>query len=66
MASTRCCWILEKHRRATPDSKNIELGFTIAGEPFYIARGYREFECYRHAGANGADKVVIRMAKKLR
>ena len=45
--------------------RTIELGSTIAGEPFYIARGYREIERYRHAGANGADKVVIRMAKDL-
>ncbi|MEQ9560929.1 MAG: GNAT family N-acetyltransferase [Woeseiaceae bacterium] len=45
--------------------RTIELGSTIAGEPFYRARGYREIERYRHAGANGADKVVIRMAKEL-
>jgi GNAT superfamily N-acetyltransferase len=45
--------------------KTIELGSTVAGEPFYIARGYRELERYRHTGANGADKVVIRMRKGL-
>jgi GNAT superfamily N-acetyltransferase len=45
--------------------KTIELGSTIAGEPFYIARGYKEVGRKIHAGANGANKVVIRMAKSL-
>jgi GNAT superfamily N-acetyltransferase len=45
--------------------KTIELGSTIAGEPFYIARGYKEVGRNIHAGANGANKVVIRMAKSL-
>jgi hypothetical protein len=38
---------------------------SVAGEPSYIAWGYREIERYRHPGANGADKVLIRMRKDL-
>ena len=43
----------------------IELGSTIPGEPFYLARGYRELSRETHVGANGADNVVIKMTKDL-
>ncbi len=43
----------------------IELGSTISGEPFYLARGYREVGRDMHVGANGANNVVIRMVKSL-
>jgi GNAT superfamily N-acetyltransferase len=45
--------------------KSIELGSTVAGQPFYVARGYKEIDRNIHPGSNGADKVVIRMAKEL-
>lgn len=45
--------------------RTIELGATLPGEPFYLARGYKEFGRDVHAAANGAMNVVIRMAKKL-
>lgn len=45
--------------------RTIELGSTLAGEPLYRASGYVEVERERHLANNGADKVVIRMAKPL-
>lgn len=45
--------------------KRIELGSTLAGEPLYVARGYREVSRETHVAANGADNVVIRMVKHL-
>ena len=45
--------------------RTIELGATIPGEPFYIARGYREISRESQVGANGAESVVIRMSKSL-
>ena len=45
--------------------KTIELGATIPGEPFYLARGYREVERTTHIAANGASNVVIKMVKNL-
>ncbi|MEM9302237.1 MAG: GNAT family N-acetyltransferase [Pseudomonadota bacterium] len=43
----------------------IELGSTIPGEPFYIARGYTECSRVTHTGANGEPNTVIKMAKTL-
>lgn len=45
--------------------KTIELGATLAGEPFYLARGYKEVGRDTHIAANGANNVVIRMVKEL-
>jgi GNAT superfamily N-acetyltransferase len=45
--------------------KRIELGATLPGEPFYLARGYREVSRTRHVAANGADNIVIKMVKDL-
>ncbi len=45
--------------------KTIELGSTIPGEPFYLARGYQEKDRDTHMGANGAESVVIKMFKVL-
>lgn len=43
----------------------IELGSTLAGEPLYVARGYREVSRETHSAANGEKNCVIRMAKAL-
>lgn len=43
----------------------IELGSTLAGEPLYRASGYVEVSRETHIAANGADNVVIKMAKAL-
>jgi hypothetical protein len=43
--------------------KTIELGSTIPGEPFYLARGYTELSRETHVAANGAESVVIKMVK---
>ena len=43
----------------------IELGSTLAGEPLYLARGYREISRETHIAANGANNVVIKMSKLL-
>lgn len=45
--------------------KTIELGSTLPGEPFYLARGFKEISRETHVGANGSDNVVIRMVKSL-
>ena len=45
--------------------RTIELGSTLPGEPFYLARGYREVSRDTTIGANGADNVVIKMEKAL-
>ncbi len=46
--------------------RNIELGSTIPGEPFYLAQGYNELSRETLVAANGAENVVIRMGKSLR
>jgi ribosomal protein S18 acetylase RimI-like enzyme len=45
--------------------RTIELGSTLAGEPLYRARGYREISRETHIAGNGADNVVIKMSKSL-
>lgn len=45
--------------------RTIELGSTVPGEPFYLARGYREVGRENHVAANGAESVVIRMVKEI-
>ena len=45
--------------------KTIELGSTLPGEPFYLARGYKEVARETHIAANGANNVVIKMEKAL-
>jgi GNAT superfamily N-acetyltransferase len=59
--------LLELGEAAARDAgfKRIELGATLAGEPFYLARGYREVSRVTHVAANGANNVVIRMVKAL-
>ncbi len=49
----------------TAGFRSIELGSTIPGEPFYLARGYREIDRVVHTGANGAPNTIIRMRKML-
>ncbi len=44
---------------------SIELGSTVPGEPFYLARGYKEVSRETNTGANGAINVVIKMKKNL-
>jgi len=43
----------------------IELGATVAGEPLYLARGYKEISREQLTAANGADSLVITMSKPL-
>lgn len=45
--------------------KTIELGSTTAGEPLYLACGYREVSRRDFPGANGAENLVIKMRKTL-
>jgi len=45
--------------------RTIELGSTIPGEPFYLARGYREVSRETHVAANGSESTVIKMVKRL-
>jgi GNAT superfamily N-acetyltransferase len=45
--------------------KTIELGSTVPGEPFYLARDYKEVSRETMVGANGADNLVIKMVKNL-
>ncbi|MGH7926227.1 MAG: GNAT family N-acetyltransferase [Candidatus Binatia bacterium] len=67
---TRCgvgTLLLELGEAAARDAgyKVIELGATIPGEPFYLARGYKEVSRETHIAANGANSVVIKMTKNL-
>jgi GNAT superfamily N-acetyltransferase len=59
--------LLELGESAARDAgfRTIELGATLAGEPFYLARGYKEVGRDTHIAANGANNVVIRMVKNL-
>ncbi len=59
--------LLEIGEAAARDAgfNTIELGSTIPGQPFYIARGYKEVSCDTQIAANGAKNVVIRMVKEL-
>lgn len=59
--------LLELGETAARDAgfRRIELGSTLAGEPLYRARGYREVGRETHVAANGANNVVIRMTKDL-
>jgi len=45
--------------------KIIELGSTIPGEPLYLASGYKEINRQTMIADNGAENVVIKMAKNL-
>lgn len=69
-AWTRCgvgTLLLELSEAAARDAgfKTIELGATLAGEPFYLVRGYKEVSRETHITANGANSVIIRMVKAL-
>lgn len=60
-------FLLDLGERAARDGgfKTIELGSTVPGEPFYLARNYVEVDRETHVAANGAENVVIRMLKHL-
>ncbi|MFK8011491.1 MAG: GNAT family N-acetyltransferase [Marinicellaceae bacterium] len=45
--------------------KTIELGSTLAGEPFYLAKGFKETSRITDIAGNGAENVVITMVKGL-
>ena len=45
--------------------KRIELGATTAGEPLYIAKGFREIERDIMIADNGEENVIIKMSKDL-
>ncbi len=59
--------LLELGEAAARDAgfKSIELGSTLPGELFYLARGYKEVCRETSVAANGADNVVIKMVKPL-
>ena len=67
---TRCgigTLLLDLGEAAARDAgfNTIELGSTIPGEPFYIARGYREVSRDTQIATNGAKNIVIKMVKEL-
>jgi len=67
---TRCgigTLLLEVGEAAARDAgfKTIELGSTIPGEPFYIARDYKEVSRETQIATNGSKNVVIKMEKNL-
>lgn len=67
---TRCgigTLLLELGEQAAIEAgfKTIELGSTLPGEPFYVARGYVEIDRETQVGANGADNVVIKMVRQI-
>ncbi|MEM9057673.1 MAG: GNAT family N-acetyltransferase [Pseudomonadota bacterium] len=45
--------------------RTIELGSTVPGEPFYLAKGYVEVKRIEGVGANGAPNTIIHMRKAL-
>lgn len=45
--------------------KMIELGATTAGEPLYLARGYKEIERRVIIADNGEENIIIKMVKSL-
>lgn len=59
--------LLELAETAARDAgfKSIELGSTLAGEPLYRARNYKEISRETHNAQNGAENVVITMEKSL-
>jgi len=59
--------LLELGEEAARDAgfKSIELGSTVAGEPLYRGRGYREISRQAHRSANGTESLVIKMHKSL-
>lgn len=59
--------LLDLGEKAARDAgfKSIELGSTIPGEPFYLARGYKEVSRNTQIAANGVSNVVIKMVKDL-
>lgn len=59
--------LLELGESAARDAgfSKIELGSTLPGEPFYIARGFEEIDRETQIAANGAENVVITMRKDL-
>ncbi|MGI9271435.1 MAG: GNAT family N-acetyltransferase [Woeseiaceae bacterium] len=60
-------FLLDIGEQAARDAgfKTIELGSTIPGEPFYLARDYVEVSREVRVGANGAENLVIKMVKNL-
>ena len=67
---TRCgigTLLLEIGEAAARDAgfNTIELGSTLPGEPFYLARSYEEVSRDTQIAANGARNVVIKMVKEL-
>ena len=45
--------------------KRIALGATLAGEPLYLAKGFKEISREVFQGENGSDNTVITMEKPL-
>jgi GNAT superfamily N-acetyltransferase len=59
--------LLELSEVAARDAgfKTIELGATIPGEPFYLARKYQEYDRNTHTAGDSSKSIVIKMQKKL-
>jgi len=45
--------------------KRIALGSTVAGEPLYLAKGFKEVSREVLKGENGSDNLVVTMEKPL-
>ena len=45
--------------------KRIALGSTVAGEPLYLAKGFKEVSRAVLRGENGSDNLVVTMEKPL-
>lgn len=43
----------------------IELGATVAGEPLYLAKGYKETDRASEIAANGSESIIITMIKTI-
>jgi predicted N-acetyltransferase YhbS len=45
--------------------KRIALGSTVAGEPLYLAKGFKEVSRAVLRGENGSENLVVTMEKPL-
>ncbi|HXW93373.1 MAG TPA: GNAT family N-acetyltransferase [Terriglobales bacterium] len=59
--------ILQASERAAQQAgfKRLEMGATLSGVPFYLAKGYYAFENLEVALSNGESLPIVRMAKQV-
>lgn len=59
--------ILEASERAAQQAgfKRLEMGATLSGVPFYLAKGYYALENLEVALGNGESLPIVRMAKQV-